>query len=113
MSSKITVIALAGFVLAVLPHCGSQYADLCEAQRNCSGGNDKDVDACVEAFRAQEKVASAYDCDSQWDTVSNCLDTATCKDRRLDTSACEAQVKALSDCQKAATGRKQATTDGE
>jgi hypothetical protein len=100
--------ALGLLVLLASTHCSSGFSNYCEKERDCRGGNDNDVDACVEQFIAAENIASAYDCGDQFDAAADCLENATCnaKDQRLENSACATQQKALSDCQKAASARK-------
>ncbi|HVJ89392.1 MAG TPA: hypothetical protein VM580_06275 [Labilithrix sp.] len=95
------------FLFLLLPHCRSSYAGLCERQKDCEGGNDKDVEACIEGARGQEEVASAYGCSDLFDRWIDCTDAkATCKDKRFESGACKAEGDALLACQKAASGRK-------
>lgn len=107
MGNKVCVLALGIAILASLPQCGSSYSDHCEALRSCSGGNDQDVDACIEQLRAQENVASAYDCGDAWDSYEDCITKVTaCTARQLDTRGCATQLAAVGACQAAASGRK-------
>ena len=94
--------------LVASAHCSSTFSDYCEKDRDCRGGNDADIDACVEELRASENVASAYDCDNQFDDLSDCIKNAFCNTttKRLDLSACRTQSEALSNCQKAASAKK-------
>lgn len=98
----------AAFVLLAIvlgAQCTSRFEAYCENQRACRGGNDKDVDACIEGARAEENVAAAYDCEDPFDAVAKCLETAPCRDGRLDTSVCADQQRALSACKRAASGK--------
>jgi hypothetical protein len=110
MQPRRIITGLAVFALLALTHCSSQYQKYCDAVRDCEGGNDKDVDACVESQRATEEAAEEYDCGDQWQSVAECLDLATCKtvgtQRKIDTSSCSTGLAAVSACTKAASGRK-------
>ncbi|OJY31216.1 MAG: hypothetical protein BGO98_45950 [Myxococcales bacterium 68-20] len=108
MRTRLVTALVSGSLLLSLPHCGSTYADLCEKQRDCEGGNDKDVQACIEFARGGEEVAAAYDCSDAYERQASCLtNRAVCKDKRLDDSACKAEEAALTACEKAASGKKQ------
>jgi hypothetical protein len=98
-------VALAILAVVLGTQCTSRYETYCENQRACRGGNDKDVDACIEGARAEENIAAAYDCEEPFDAVAKCLETAPCRDQRLDTSACGEQQRALSACKRAASGK--------
>lgn len=98
-------IALATLAVALGPQCTSRFETYCENQRACRGGNDKDVEACIEGARAEENIAAAYDCEEPFDAVAKCLETAPCRDRRLDTSVCADQQRALTSCKRAASGK--------
>jgi hypothetical protein len=95
---------LAGaFALLFTTQCSSRYDAHCENQRSCLGGNDNDVNACIEGARATENIASAYGCDDQWDAFADCLEKVVCRDGRLDSSGCKPQGDALEACEKAAS----------
>src|SRR5690606_27584309 len=79
-------MALSILAVALGTQCSSRFETYCENQRACRGGNDKDVEACIEGARAEENIAAAYDCEEPFDAVAKCLETAPCRDRRLDTS---------------------------
>jgi hypothetical protein len=95
----------------MLPNCASTYSDPCQAEVDCTGGNDADVDACVEASRGSEEIASAYDCSEPFDKYVDCLkEKSTCKDsggtkRYTDDNQCGALKEAVESCQKAASAR--------
>lgn len=98
------------FALALLPQC-STYDDICQQQVDCEGGNDKDVEACVEVNRGLEDVAEAYGCEDQFEAAFDCAKAnSTCVEnsgqKRFTTNqACNAQEDALDKCQAAATGK--------
>jgi hypothetical protein len=97
---------LFGLLLFTLPHCSGTFSDICEKEKDCEGGNDADIDACVEGARGAEEVASAYDCSDAFDKVVDCtVDRGVCKDGHFDSSACDAEQKALQSCQRAASGK--------
>jgi hypothetical protein len=98
---------LLGALLIALPHCSGQAADYCEKEKDCKGLNDKEVEACIAEIDGAEDVASAYDCSTEFDKLLTCAaDKVTCKDGRLDDDPCEAEQKALSSCEGAASGKK-------
>src|SRR5262245_39691569 len=74
---RLRVLVIACCLLAVLAtttQCKSKYAKYCENQKTCEGGNDKDLDACIESRRTKEEVAEAYDCENSFDEVTKCYD---------------------------------------
>lgn len=91
--------------LTLLTACGNPYGDRCAAAVQCSGGNDRDVDACVAALNGTEQVAAAYDCADAYFKHSDCVDrTGTCGDKHFETN-CKAEADALNTCEKAASGQ--------
>ena len=101
---RILLIALA---LTALAGCGSKFQTYCQNQADCSGGNDKDVDACVAGIEGQKDVAAAYDCSDAFDKAVACYDsTGHCKAKVYGTD-CAAEVKALTECENAASASKQ------
>ena len=98
---------LGGALFLLLPHCSGTFSDLCEREKTCEGGNDADVDACVERIRGGEDIASAYDCGDPFDKLIDCLDSkASCVNGKINDDGCKAEEDALESCQKAASGRK-------
>ncbi len=105
---KLKNLAVAAFgllSLLAITNCSSKFSKFCETQRNCLGGNDADEDACIEASRAQEDVADAYDCGDAFGNLADCTENVTCKDGKVDSSGCKAQADALNACEKAASGK--------
>lgn len=91
--------------LILLTGCGSAYGDRCDAAVQCSGGNDKDVDACVATLNGSEQVAAAYDCSDAYFKYADCVDrTGTCDNKHYRTT-CEGEAAALATCEKAASGQ--------
>jgi hypothetical protein len=91
-------IALAG--------CASKWRTYCEEKAQCSGGNDKDIDACVAEHDAERDVAAAYDCADPYDKYQECKEkTGHCKERSY-TSDCGTEDDAVESCVKAASARK-------
>lgn len=106
MNHRSSAIAIAGALALSLAHCSSTYSDLCEKQKDCEGGNDKDVDACVEQARGLEEVAEAYGCSDAFDKQIDCVAAkSTCTEKNFDTNGCESESKALVACVGAASGR--------
>lgn len=104
--------AFAGvLLLCTLPHCSGRFADLCEKEKDCQGGNDADVDACIERSRGAEEVASAYDCSEPFEKYADCLEEkSTCGDNNGRKSfssggACNAAEEAFESCQQAASAK--------
>ncbi len=107
-SEKVLVtLAAALLVGGASVGCHSTYKDYCEQKQQCEGGNDKDIDACIEEARAQEDVASAYDCTDAYDKYADCYKVkGACKNGKFDLSACSAEGTAYFTCNNAASGRK-------
>lgn len=110
MSTTALLTARRSILVAVaalaLVGCGSKYKSFCEAQAQCIGGNDADINACVAEAEGQKDVASAYDCSDPWDKLADCYDNkGTCKSQQY-TADCGAEASALQSCEKAASSRK-------
>ena len=91
--------------LMLLTACGSSYGDRCAASVQCSGGNDKDVDACVATLNGTEQVAAAYDCSDAYFKFTDCVDkTGTCDNKHYRTT-CDGEAAALATCENAASGQ--------
>ena len=85
--------------------CGNRYADYCEADAQCRGGNDADIDACVAQVTAAEDIAAAYECSDAFDKLADCSErTGTCDDQSYSTS-CDDENEALGRCIEAASAR--------
>lgn len=97
-----------GVLALALTNCSSTYRDYCQSQIDCEGGNDKDVDACVDTIKGLEDSAGAYDCGDQFDDYWDCFESkAVCKDKSFSSSddACKDKGNALTSCIKAASGK--------
>lgn len=91
--------------LLLLTACGSSYGDRCAAQIQCSGGNDRDVDACVATLNGAEQVAAAYDCSDAYFKYTDCVDkTSTCDNKHYK-NGCDGEAVALKTCTDAASGQ--------
>ena len=87
--------------------CHSTYYSYCESRQQCEGGNDKDIDACVQSAQGEEDVASAYDCSDAFDKYVDCFKAkGSCKNGNYDLSGCSSEAQAYSSCKKAASGKK-------
>lgn len=94
----VVTIALA----AVGIGCDS-YADICEQEIQCIGGNDADIDACIAGIEGEEEVAAAYDCTDAWDKYVDCIaEKIDCDDGNLDLG-CSDEGESYSDCKSAAS----------
>lgn len=73
----------------------------------CEGGNDKDIDACVEETKGTEATAEAYGCGDELDQLFECSEPKfSCKEKKYRADdACADQAKALSACINAASSR--------
>ncbi|MFO0735893.1 MAG: hypothetical protein U0270_08435 [Labilithrix sp.] len=98
-----------GVMALMLANCSSKYRDDCQAQVDCEGGNDADVDACVDQQKGVEDVADAYECGDQWGEYTDCVEgKGVCENGNYsvkDTS-CAAKAAAALACIKAASGTK-------
>ena len=91
--------------LTLLTACGSSYGERCAAAVQCSGGNDRDIDACIAVVNAAEEVAAAYDCSDAYFKHADCIDrTATCSDKKFE-SNCKGESDSLRTCENAASGQ--------
>lgn len=92
---------LVGALFAPLFVAGcSPYPSLCEAEMDCEGGNDADIDACVVVYEAQEDVADTYDCGDFYDDYIACFDErARCSGDSFDANNdCNSERDRWSDC---------------
>ena len=59
---------------------------LCDAAERCIGGNDHDVDACVDELRLAEETADIRGCTDELDAYATCvLDGGECTESRTST----------------------------
>ena len=85
--------------------CGPTTGALCEDQRQCMGGNDKDEDACVALVDYSEEMADVQGCSDEFDDYFECFyDNATCQTAQTGYNCQSAQ-----DCTSAGYG---ATCEG-
>ena len=98
-----------------LANCSSRYRDDCQAKIDCEGGNDADVDACVDGKKGSEDIADAYDCGDAYGDAADCLEgKGSCKDGHYSTNldqTCTAKLTALVTCEKAASTQKSGGID--
>ena len=106
VKALLTTLSMA-VVLCSLPACKSTYASTCEASIACEGGNDADIDACIEQARGAEEVAAAYDCSDPFEAYADCAkERSVCKEGKFKTDdSCEAQEEAVEACVKAGSAR--------
>jgi hypothetical protein len=97
---------LAGIALSLIA-CHSTYYDFCKQRQECEGGNDKDIDACIESQRGEEDIAGDYDCKDSFSKYKDCYTVkGSCKNGAYDfVSPCSNESKAYSSCKQAASGR--------
>lgn len=72
VSSWVRYVAFAG-LLAGLCACDS-YGAYCEDAVKCGGGNDADVDACVEETEGLADLAALWGCDEYFDDLMACAE---------------------------------------
>ena len=98
-----------GLLALSLANCSSRYRDDCQAEADCEGGNDADVDACVDGKKAQEDIADAYDCGDAFNDAADCLEgKGVCENAHFSVKdpSCDAKRTALAACEKAASSAK-------
>jgi hypothetical protein len=84
---------------AVLTGCGSSVADFCEAQCECEGCSDNDLDECIDEGEDFEHRAEREGCEDRFDEYISCLDSeAECRGDDFDADGCEAEEDDLDDC---------------
>jgi hypothetical protein len=86
--STIAVALAAAALCAALaePGCkgGPDLRALCDSAQRCIGGNDKDVDACVDQNQLAQKTADIRGCRDEFDTYATCVvDNGACTDLPL------------------------------
>jgi hypothetical protein len=72
--------------------CGSSYGDVCDKYKSCVGGNDKDKQACIDNYEAQERVANDYGCGSQYSDFHSCVTNSSnymCSNGGFSTKGCD------------------------
>jgi hypothetical protein len=105
-------VKLLGFaawgVFVTLAACSSSAKTFCDAQQQCSGGNDKDVAACVELRDGARDVAKVYDCLDSFDKLRDCTETkSSCQNKSYQSgTSCQAEAAAYGACEKAASAKK-------
>lgn len=84
----------------------SKYGAYCEDWSACVGGNDMDIDYCIEDLTGDEDVASAYDCSSEYDAYWECHEGAVhCDNAHFHSGdSCSAKAQVLYDCESHASG---------
>lgn len=88
------------FIGALFATGCSPYPSLCEAQMDCEGGNDADIDACVVLLEAQEDIADTYDCGDFFDDYVACSDErSSCSNDNFGPgNDCNSERDRWSDC---------------
>ena len=66
----------------VLTGCaGPDHQALCEAREQCTGGNERDIDACVAQQEYRAELADILGCTSEYEDYTECfIEAATCKE---------------------------------
>jgi hypothetical protein len=103
-----------------LANCTGKYHDYCQSKIDCEGGNDKDVDACIDGLRGAENAADEYDCGDPYDDYWDCsdgkgvCDTNPGGNKRFSVKdeSCTAKAASYIACVKAATGQKNGGFEG-
>jgi hypothetical protein len=66
---RLVTCALAGGVAA----CGGpDHEAICQQQRDCIGGNDKDLEACIATYDFVEDMADEVGCSDEYEAVFEC-----------------------------------------
>jgi len=83
---KIPLVLAAGLALAAAG-CGPDFDTMCEDRESCHGGNDMDVEACVEFHEGLADYNSDIGCEDEFDEYWECfIDTASCSTDGTGTS---------------------------
>lgn len=96
---KTHIAMLSGLAVAILvvSGCGNTHGQLCNRAQECSGGSERDIEACAVNLDQRARVASLYECDRQWNAYIDCLtENAVCDGNKL--GGCEAQKDAVDNC---------------
>jgi hypothetical protein len=107
-SSLTQLASTIGFGMVILvTACSSSAKTFCDAAQQCSGGNDKDVAACVETRDGARDIAKAYDCLDSYNKVSDCTETkSSCNNKSYTASGCQAEAAAYGACINAASTKR-------
>jgi len=54
--------------------CGADHRARCEAEKQCRGGNDKDIDACVAFLDEYREYYDDIGCSDEYDAYFACSD---------------------------------------
>jgi hypothetical protein len=83
--------------------CNS-YGDYCTEKMDCEGGNDADIEACIEGREGAADLASLYGCSDEFDAAEECeLAESDCTNEVYTTvdsggDNCEDEHQDLGDC---------------
>jgi len=85
--------------------CQSQFYELCQRAVACRGGNDQDVDACIEEERGRESAADAYGCGGAFDKLFECEDTRSTCELKIysDNHKCDLERATVESCKRIAS----------
>ena len=72
--SRLVTCALAA---AVVGCGGPDHEAYCEEQRDCIGGNDKDLEACIVSMDYMEDVADEQGCADEYEARFECREAET------------------------------------
>lgn len=70
-------LALAPFVVIVGACGGPNFTDICDKSESCSGGNDKDKQACVDAANTDQELAEDVGCQTEFNDYVTCVTGAS------------------------------------
>jgi hypothetical protein len=114
---------------AVLSGCGGvDVGDYCVEERECEALNEADEEACGTAFDAGRQIAEIYNCNAQWEALTECtVAESSCEgtgdDKRYTTidysdendpdDSCGNERENLDDCLDGASDRDNNNSDGD
>jgi len=114
MKPRMASRLVAAMVVALAAACGSSFDGYCSQLTQCTGGNDKDTQVCIDTLEGQKKVADDYGCGAQLDSFVRCTTTNTsCKGGYFATeNNCANAQQALDTCSMNASSLGRGTDSG-
>lgn len=94
LAHRARVLAGALIAMAMFACGGPDLKKICKETEACRGGNERDVEACVEVAEAERNLTDDIGCGDEHDTYYECYEKyATCRD-----TAAGGQCMTTQDC---------------
>jgi len=75
-----TGLVLAPLAVIVAACGGPNFKDICDKSVSCTGGNDKDKAACVDAASTDQELAEDVGCQTEYNDAVDCvINASTCR----------------------------------